>query len=125
VRNETTGQALARGRALYRRQYASGISGDSAGEPPRSEKENRDGSGKLIAATKRDALAARRKKLTTLGALIRRRLTTVVESFYDIGVALTEVLKSKLYAAGTRASKRGWRPRGCCRTRRRRSSSPS
>jgi len=66
------------------------------------------GSGKLIAATKRDALAARRKKLSTLGALIRRRLTTVVESFYDIGVALTEVLKSKLYAAGGHASLEAW-----------------
>ncbi len=59
---------------------------------------------KLIEATKKDALAARRKKLATLGALIRRRLATVAEGFYDIGVALTEILKSKLYAAGGHAS---------------------
>jgi len=58
----------------------------------------------LITATRRDALAARRKKLATLGALIRRRLTTVVESFYDIGVALSEILKAKLYAADGHAS---------------------
>ena len=49
------------------------------------------GARKLIEATKRDALAARYKKLTSLSALIRRRLGTVVESFYDIGVALTEI----------------------------------
>ena len=62
------------------------------------------GARKLIEATKRDALAARHKKLTSLSALIRRRLATVVESFYDIGVALTEILKKKLYAAGGHAS---------------------
>jgi hypothetical protein len=62
------------------------------------------GARKLIEATKRDALAARRKKLTSLSALIRRRLATVVESFYDIGVALTEIAKTKLYAAGGHAS---------------------
>ena len=59
---------------------------------------------KLIIATKRDALAARRKKLAALGALIRRRLTTVVESFYDIGVALTKIMKEKLYAADQHTS---------------------
>ena len=62
------------------------------------------GARKLIEATKRDALAARHKKLTSLSALIRRRLATVVESFYDIGVALTEIAKAKLYAAGGHAS---------------------
>ncbi|MDO9018770.1 MAG: hypothetical protein Q8S73_40755 [Deltaproteobacteria bacterium] len=62
------------------------------------------GARKLIEATKRDALAARHKKLTSLSALIRRRLATVVESFYDIGVALTEIAKTKLYAADGHAS---------------------
>jgi len=62
------------------------------------------GARKLIEATKRDALAARRKKLTSLSALIRRRLATVVESFYDIGVALTEIAKTKLYGADGHAS---------------------
>ena len=62
------------------------------------------GSSKLITATRRDALAARRKKLASLGSLIRRRLATVVEGFYDIGVALTEILKGKLYAADGHAS---------------------
>ena len=62
------------------------------------------GARKLIEVTKRDALAARHKKLTSLSALIRRRLATVVESFYDIGVALTEIAKAKLYAADGHAS---------------------
>lgn len=66
------------------------------------------GRGGLIAATKRSAIAARREKLATLGGLIRRRLATVVESFYDIGEALTKVLKGKLYAADGHASLEAW-----------------
>jgi hypothetical protein len=62
------------------------------------------GGSRLIAATKAQALAAHRKKLASLERLIRRRLATVVESFYDIGVALTEILKKKLYAAGGHGS---------------------
>ena len=61
-------------------------------------------SGKLITATKALAAEANRKKLSALEALIRRRLATVVESFYDIGLALTEILKKKLYAVGGYAS---------------------
>ena len=61
-------------------------------------------SGKLITATKAAAAEANQKKLTVLEGLIRRRLATVVESFYDIGVALTEILKKKLYAVGGYAS---------------------
>ena len=58
------------------------------------------GGSELIRATKKEALVARGKKLKTLEALIRRRLGTVVESFYDIGVALTAIVKGKLYATG-------------------------
>jgi hypothetical protein len=56
------------------------------------------GGSKLIAATKQRALETQRARLQELEALIRRRLATVVESFYDIGEALTEMLKRKLYA---------------------------
>ncbi|MBK6531586.1 MAG: hypothetical protein IPF99_18850 [Deltaproteobacteria bacterium] len=58
----------------------------------------------LIVATKAAALAANRKKLASLEGLIRRRLATVVESFYDVGVALREILEKKLYAVKGHAS---------------------
>ena len=58
----------------------------------------------LITATKALALESQRKRLKALEALIRRRLATVVESFYDIGEALTEILKKKLYAVGEHTS---------------------
>ena len=58
------------------------------------------GRSKLITATKALALEVHRKRLKTLEGLIRRRLATVVESFYDIGEALAEILKKKLYAVG-------------------------
>ena len=64
----------------------------------------RGGGAKLITATKTLALETRRKRLKTLEGLIRRRLAAVVESFYDIGEALTEILKKKLYAVGGHAS---------------------
>lgn len=53
----------------------------------------------LIVATKAAALEAHRKQLAALERLIRRRLVTVVESFYDVGVALREIVEKKLYAA--------------------------
>lgn len=57
------------------------------------------GRSKLITATKERALAGNREKLAALEKLIRRRIGTVVESFYDIGVALTEIARGKLFAA--------------------------
>ena len=62
------------------------------------------GSSRLIVATKAAAREARRKKLAALQRLIRRRLATVTESFYDVGVALREILEQKLYAAAGHAS---------------------
>jgi len=66
------------------------------------------GRAKLITATKEAALAEQKKKLKALEALIRRRLVTVVESFYDVGEALSEVLRRKLYAAAEHASLEAW-----------------
>ena len=66
------------------------------------------GRAKLIVATKEAALAAQKKRLKALEALIRRRLVTVVESFYDVGEALAEVLRRKLYAAEEHASLEAW-----------------
>jgi len=62
------------------------------------------GGSKLIAATKEHALETQRTKLRALEALIRRRLATVVESFYDVGEALAEILKRKLYAVDEHTS---------------------
>ena len=62
------------------------------------------GEAKLIKATKALALEIHRKRLKALEGLIRRRLATVVESFYDIGEALTEILRRKLYAVGGHSS---------------------
>ena len=53
----------------------------------------------LIERTKTQALARNKLRLADLVALIRRRVTDVVEGFYDIGEALREVLDKKLYAA--------------------------
>ncbi|TAK22027.1 MAG: hypothetical protein EPO40_29030 [Myxococcaceae bacterium] len=66
------------------------------------------GRAKLITATKEAALAEQKKRLKALEALIRRRLVTVVESFYDVGEALSEVLRRKLYAAAEHASLEAW-----------------
>ena len=62
------------------------------------------GQSRLIVATKAAALEAHQKQLATLQRLIRRRLATAAESFYDIGVALREILEKKLYAAAGHAS---------------------
>jgi hypothetical protein len=53
----------------------------------------------LIQQTKERALARNKARLAELMALIRRRLTEVVEGFYDIGEALREIVDHKLYAA--------------------------
>jgi hypothetical protein len=63
---------------------------------------------KLIVATKRAARAANTARLGVLTRLIRRRLATVVESFYDVGEALREIVERKLYAAGEHASFAAW-----------------
>ena len=63
-----------------------------------------DGRSKLIIATQQQALAKNRGRLRALEGLIRRRLATVVESFYDIGEALAEILHKKLYAVDGHAS---------------------
>ncbi len=57
------------------------------------------GGGKLtlIEKTKADALAHNTARLAELVALIRRRMASVVEGFYDIGEALREILDKKLY----------------------------
>ena len=58
------------------------------------------GESKLIAKTK-DAAAARHKaRYGELVALIKRRMVDVVESFYDIGEALREIVEKKLYVEG-------------------------
>lgn len=52
----------------------------------------------LITRTRDAALARNRKRLAELLALVRRRMTEVVEGFYDIGEALREILDHKLFA---------------------------
>ena len=52
----------------------------------------------LIAETKSAALARNTARLAALLAIIRRRMTEVVEAFYDIGEALREIVDHKLYA---------------------------
>ncbi len=54
----------------------------------------------LIERTK--ALAAKQaaQRLDELVALIRRRMTEIVEAFYDIGEALREIVDKKLYGVG-------------------------
>ncbi len=48
-------------------------------------------------AAKVKADRAKKKRLVELVALIRRRMDEVVEAFYDIGEALREILKRKLF----------------------------
>lgn len=55
--------------------------------------------GPLIKQTKERALARNKARLADLLALIRRRITEVVETFYEIGEALVEIVEHKLYAA--------------------------
>lgn len=59
---------------------------------------------KLIARTQAAATERNRKRLADLLALVRRRMTEVVDGFYDIGEALLEILDHKLYAAEGHAS---------------------
>lgn len=47
----------------------------------------------LIERTKEASLARHRARLGELLALVRRRVTEVVEGFYDIGEALREILR--------------------------------
>jgi hypothetical protein len=63
---------------------------------------------KLIAATKEAARAAHEARFAELTALIRRRLATVVESFYDVGEALREITDKKLYATTGYTSVAAW-----------------
>ena len=53
----------------------------------------------LIQRTKERALARNKARLAELLSLIRRRVTEVVEGFYDIGEALREIVDLKLYLA--------------------------
>jgi len=53
---------------------------------------------------KASALARKKDRLEALVRLIARRATSIRESFYDIGVALTEIVKNKLYEADGHAS---------------------
>ena len=55
------------------------------------------GRAKLATAMKAAGRAHALKRAKALLALIRRRVTTIVESFYDIGEALREMLDDKLY----------------------------
>jgi|GEM_PF-471549 len=78
------------------------------GGRPMAQTKTAGGRAKLIAATVEASQEARRKRLRALEALIRRRLATVVDSFYDVGESLAEVLREKLYAAGGHASLEVW-----------------
>jgi len=53
---------------------------------------------------KASALARKKERLEALVRLIARRATSIRESFYDIGVALTEIVEGKLYEADGHAS---------------------
>ncbi len=54
---------------------------------------------KTAKAAKSNALAVKKKRLSELLALIVRRKNEIVEAFYDIGEALHEIHKHKLYRA--------------------------
>ena len=62
------------------------------------------GRAKLVKVMKAEARDAARKRLKVLEALIARRIGTIVESFYDIGEALREILDHKLYGAAKHES---------------------
>jgi len=62
----------------------------------------------LIAATKAQAEARRKARYDELVALMRRRMTDIVENFYDLGEALREMLEKKLYTAAGHASLRAF-----------------
>ncbi len=58
------------------------------------------GASKLITKTKDAASARHKARYGELVALIKRRMVDVVESFYDIGEALREIVDKKLYVDG-------------------------
>jgi hypothetical protein len=62
----------------------------------------------LIEQTRRAAHERNLARLADLTAEIRRRMTAVVESFYDIGEALREVVDRKLYGVAGHASLAAW-----------------
>ncbi len=62
----------------------------------------------LIEQTRRAAQERNAARLADLTAEIRRRMTAVVESFYDIGEALREVVDRKLYGAAGHPSLAAW-----------------
>ncbi len=53
----------------------------------------------LITETRDAALAKRRRRLTALVATVRQRMVDIVADFWDIGVALGEIVDDKLYLA--------------------------
>ena len=59
---------------------------------------------KLIVATRDAAKRARRARLSELVVLIRQKLGTVADAFYDVGLALSEIVDEKLYLAERHAS---------------------
>ncbi len=59
-----------------------------------------------IAKTKSDAV--KKKRLAELVALIKRRKDDIVESFYDIGEALREIVKHKLFVVSGHGSFEGF-----------------
>lgn len=62
------------------------------------------GRAKLVEAMKAEGRANALKRVKALVALIERRVVTIVESFYDIGEALREIVDGKLYGALGHAS---------------------
>ena len=58
----------------------------------------------LITTTRDTAKAVRRARLAELVTLIKTKVKTAVDSFYDVGLALREVLENKLYLAERHAS---------------------
>jgi hypothetical protein len=58
----------------------------------------------LIEKTRAAAQMRNNERLSELTAGIRRRMTAIVESFYDIGEALREILDRKLYGAAGHVS---------------------
>lgn len=80
---------------------------DAMGSPGRwSGRDGGGGARKRCAARRRGLrrALARGLGLQLTLALVRRRVTEVVEGFYDIGEALREILDHKLYAAAGHAS---------------------
>jgi hypothetical protein len=62
----------------------------------------------LIEATKAQAAARHKARYDELVALMRRRMTDIVERFYDLGEALREMLETRRYTAGGHTSLRAF-----------------